>query len=170
MERADRVLLVLDDAVAVIPEDILKHLAPNLPCTVIRNKIDLTDCAPGLANKSGGVEIALSAKTGAGLDVLRRHLKECMGFQTTGEGTFTARRRHLDAIRRAQEHIIRGRAQLKESRAGEKRYRDVPVADLRMELLAEELRLAQQALGEITGAFTTEDLLGRIFSSFCLGK
>jgi tRNA modification GTPase len=83
-------------------------------------------------------------------------LKESMGFQPVGEGTFIARRRHLDAIRRAQEHLVRGKAQLKESRAGE--------------LLAEELRLAQQALGEITGAFTSDDLLGRIFSSFCIGK
>jgi len=157
MERADRVLLVLDDAASGrLPAEVEKFLPPNLPRSVIRNKIDLSNRAAGITNISGSVEIALSAKTGAGLDVLRQHLKESMGFQPVGEGTFIARRRHLDAIRRAQEHLLRGRAQLKESRAGE--------------LLAEELRLAQQALSEITGEFTPDDLLGRIFSSFCIGK
>jgi tRNA modification GTPase len=157
MERADRVLLVLDDAVGGSqPVDVEKFLPPNLPRSVIRNKIDLSRRVAGITKISGSVEIALSAKTGAGLDVLRQHLKESMGFQPVGEGTFIARRRHLDAIRRAQEHLLRGRAQLKESRAGE--------------LLAEELRLAQQALSEITGEFTPDDLLGRIFSSFCIGK
>jgi len=171
MERADRVLLVLDDATTGrLPAEVEKFLPPNLPRSVIRNKIDLSRRAAGITKISGSVEIALSAKTGAGLDVLRQHLKECMGFQPVGEGTFIARRRHLDAIRRAQEHLAQGRAQLKESRAGEKRNRDVPMVDLRTELLAEELRLAQRALSEITGEFTPDDLLGQIFSSFCIGK
>jgi len=157
MERADRVLLVLDDAAsAEVPAEVQKYLPPALPRTVIRNKIDLTGRAPGIVNSSVGIEVALSIKTGAGLDDLRRHLKACVGFQPAGEGTFMARRRHLDAIRRAQDCIGRGGAQLKEARAGE--------------LLAEELRLAQQALSEITGEFTPEDLLGRIFSTFCIGK
>ena len=157
MDRADRVLLVLDDAAGGdIPVEVLKHLPPNLPRTIIRNKIDLTGRAPGVANKPSGVEIALSAKTGNGLEALRRHLQECMGFQPVGEGAVIARRRHLDAIRRVQEHLAQGRARLRQSHAGE--------------LLAEELRLSQQALGEITGEFTPDDLLGRIFSSFCLGK
>ncbi|MBI3575309.1 MAG: 50S ribosome-binding GTPase, partial [Gammaproteobacteria bacterium] len=157
MERADRVLLVLDDAAGgSLPPDVEKFLPPNLPRSVIRNKIDLSNRAAGITNISGSVEIALSAKTGAGLDVLRQHLKESMGFQPAGEGTFIARRRHLDAIRRAQEYLAQGKAQLEVSRAGE--------------LLAEELRLAQQALSEITGEFTSDDLLGRIFSSFCIGK
>jgi len=157
IERADRVLLVLDDtAGGGLSEQVLKHLPPHLARTLIHNKIDLTHRAAGISNTASGVEIALSARTGAGLDALRKHLKASMGFQPAGEGMFMARRRHLDAIRRAQEHIVRGKAQLKESRAGE--------------LLAEELRLAQQALSEITGEFTPDDLLGRIFSSFCLGK
>ena len=157
MERADRVLLVLDDTAAGRrPPEVEKFLPPNLPCSVIRNKIDLSSRAAGITNISGSVEIALSAKTGAGLDVLRQHLKESMGFQPVGEGTFIARRRHLDAIRRAQACLVQGKARLKELRAGE--------------LLAEELRLAQQALSEITGEFTPDDLLGRIFSSFCIGK
>ncbi|HYA38975.1 MAG TPA: tRNA uridine-5-carboxymethylaminomethyl(34) synthesis GTPase MnmE [Candidatus Methylomirabilis sp.] len=157
MERADRVLLVLDDAVgAGLPSEVLKHVPPALPRTVIRNKTDLTGRAVGATNSAGAVEIALSVKTGAGLHDLRQHLKACMGFQPAGESAFMARRRHLDAIRRAQDHVARGRAQLKETRAGE--------------LLAEELRLAQQALAEVTGEFTPDDLLGRIFSSFCIGK
>ncbi|MHB8535842.1 MAG: GTPase, partial [Sulfuricaulis sp.] len=157
MERADRILLVLDDTAGVaVPADVLALLPPKLPRTVIRNKIDLSGRDASVTEVSGGVEIALSARTGAGLDGLRRHLKLCMGYQPVGEGSFSARRRHLDAIRRAQDHLIRGRAQLKQSRAGE--------------LLAEDLRLAQQALSEITGEFTSDDLLGRIFSSFCIGK
>lgn len=157
MERAERVLLVLDDTLGTnIPNGVLMHLPPELPRTMIHNKIDLTGREPGITGPTNATEISLSAKTGAGLDVLRRHLKECMGFQPAGEGTFIARRRHLDALRRAQDYIARGRSQLKESRAGE--------------LLAEELRLAQRALGEITGEFTSDNLLGRIFSSFCIGK
>ena len=157
MQRADRILLVLDDGAGRdTPTEVLKHLPSGLARTVVRNKIDLTGRAPGITGGPGAVEIALSARTGAGLDGLRRHLKECMGFQSAGEGVFIARRRHLDAIRRAQDHVLRGRAQLKQSRAGE--------------LLAEDLRLAQQALSEITGEFTSDDLLGRIFSSFCIGK
>ncbi len=157
MQRADRILLVLDDGAGRdTPAEVLKHLPSGLARTVVRNKIDLTGRPPGITDGPGAVEIALSARTGAGLDGLRRHLKECMGFQSAGEGVFIARRRHLNAIRRAQDHVLRGRAQLKQSRAGE--------------LLAEDLRLAQQALSEITGEFTSDDLLGRIFSSFCIGK
>ncbi|MEK7207300.1 MAG: GTPase, partial [Pseudomonadota bacterium] len=157
MTHADRILLVLDDSASGgVPAEVVQHLPKNLAHTVVRNKIDLTGHAAGIVNTPSGVEILLSAKTGAGLDALRQHLKDCMGFQPVGEGTFIARRRHLDAIRRAQDHVTRGRAQLKESRAGE--------------LLAEELRLAQQTLSEITGEFTSDDLLGRIFSSFCIGK
>jgi tRNA modification GTPase len=157
MQRADRVLLVLDDAAhGALPAEVLQHVPAKLPRSVIRNKIDLTGRAAGVTKKADETEIALSAKTGAGLDDLRRHLKDCMGFQAAGEGTFMARRRHLDAIRRAQACLVQGQARLRESRAGE--------------LLAEELRLAQQALSEITGEFTPEDLLGKIFSSFCIGK
>jgi tRNA modification GTPase len=157
MQRADRVLLVLDDSSHdALPAEVLQHVPAQLPRSVIRNKIDLTGRAAGATKKADETEIALSAKTGAGLDDLRRHLKECMGLQPAGEGSFMARRRHLDAIRRAQACLVQGRTRLKESRAGE--------------LLAEELRLAQQALSEITGEFTPEDLLGKIFSSFCIGK
>lgn len=158
MAGADRVLLIVDDThpSAAADAELLAHLPTGPARTVVRNKIDLTGRAPGACQMTDGTVIALSAKTGAGLDALRVHLKECMGFQNAGEGTFMARRRHLDAIQRAQAHLEVGREQLTLARAGE--------------LAAEELRQAQNALNEITGKFTSEDLLGRIFSSFCIGK
>lgn len=157
MQRADRILLVMEDTVADdLSALVTKYLPVKLPYVVIRNKIDLTQRAPGMATHDGVVEISLSVKTGVGLDALRQYLKDCVGFQPTGEGTFMARRRHLDAIQRAQARLVQGKLQLQNARAGE--------------LLAEDLRLTQQALSEITGEFTSDDLLGRIFSSFCIGK
>jgi tRNA modification GTPase len=158
MERADRILLIVDDAVPDTAglEEAQRYLPLGIQRTIVRNKTDLSGRPPGLVETPNGVEIALSAKTGAGLDALRSHLKQCMGYQSASEGIFSARRRHLDAIRRAREHIERGRTALTQARAGE--------------LLAEELRQAQQALAEITGEFTPDDLLGRIFTSFCIGK
>ena len=156
MARADRILLVVDDTQPSADDaELMQLLLPNLPCTRVRNKIDLTGRAPGMQEQNGTTEIALSAKTGDGLELLRQHLKTCMGFQPVGEGAFMARRRHLDALQRARTHVVAAQLRARE-RAGE--------------LLAEELRLAQQALSEITGAFTPDDLLGRIFSSFCIGK
>ena len=95
-------------------------------------------------------------QTGDGLDALRTHLKDCAGFADHAEGSFSARRRHLEALQRARAHVEAGWQQLALQQAGE--------------LLAEELRQAQQVLGEITGAVSSDDLLGRIFSSFCIGK
>ena len=158
MRRANRVLLVIDDSEE--QEDSVHALRSQLPdgarVTLIRNKIDRSGRAAGFVAASNEItEIAISALDGRGLDVLRSHLKECMGYQAAGEGTFSARRRHLDAIERARGHVDAALAQL---------------AARRGELAAEELRQAQQALGEITGEFTSDDLLGRIFSSFCIGK
>lgn len=158
IEAGDGVLLVVDDRFGVQDEEraILAKLPKGLPVTVIANKIDLSGRAPGLGSAELGTEVALCAKTGAGLDLLRGHLAECAGYRPAEQGGFLARRRHLDALERAHDCIERGRRLLDEQRAGE--------------LLAEELRLAQHALGEITGAYTSEDLLERIFSSFCIGK
>ncbi|HAQ24821.1 MAG TPA: tRNA uridine-5-carboxymethylaminomethyl(34) synthesis GTPase MnmE, partial [Pseudomonas sp.] len=125
--------------------------------TLIRNKADLTGEPASLSTSADGqVTLALSAKSGTGLETLRQHLKDCMGYEQTTESSFSARRRHLDALRQAEAHLDHGHAQLTLAGAGE--------------LLAEDLRLAQQALGEITGAFSSDDLLGRIFASFCIGK
>jgi tRNA modification GTPase len=154
--RADRVLWVYDDAegqAAVTSET--AGLPPDIPLTRVRNKIDLTGAPAGLADGEPPT-VAISVATGAGLDALRAHLKACAGYHGTGEGEFIARRRHLDALERVRLALGQARAALREHAGGE--------------LVAEDLRLAQQALGEITGAFTPDDLLDRIFASFCIGK
>ena len=158
IETADRVLLVVDSRDGINAEDqaIRARLPASVPLTLILNKIDLSQETPGEQTSDWGPVIKLSAKTGTGLDVLRQHLKTCMGYQTSGEGAFIARRRHLDALRRAAEQLANAQVQLEQYQAGE--------------LVAEELRLAQNHLSEITGEFTSDDLLGRIFSSFCIGK
>lgn len=161
--EADRVLLVVDstapeaaDPFALWPE-FLDSKPDPARVTLIRNKADLSGEPIALETcNDGHVTIALSAKSAAGLDLLREHLKACMGFEQTAESGFSARRRHLEALRQAQASLEHGRNQLTLMGAGE--------------LLAEDLRQAQQALGEITGAFSSDDLLGRIFSSFCIGK
>ena len=158
IKTADRVLLVVDSRDGINAEDqaIRARLPASVPLTLILNKIDLSQETPGEQTSDWGPVIKLSAKTGTGLDVLRQHLKTCMGYQTSGEGAFIARRRHLDALRRAAEQLANAQVQLEQYQAGE--------------LVAEELRLAQNHLSEITGEFTSDDLLGRIFSSFCIGK
>jgi tRNA modification GTPase len=157
IEKADRVLLVVDDTVGLAPADqaILAQLPAELPHTLVYTKIDLTR-RPAARQDGPQADIALSAHSGAGLELLREHLKACMGYSGEAQDGFIARRRHLDALARARAHLDRGKTVLLRDRAGE--------------LLAEDLRCAQQALGEITGAVTSDDLLGRIFSSFCIGK
>jgi len=151
MSAADRVLLVVDDAESEPTITALRAELPSRPVTLVRNKIDLSG-APGGAS---GDAVRVSARTGEGLDALRAHLRAAMGGD--GEsGLFTARRRHLDALEAAA-------AALADARTG-------AVAGEGEELVAESLRRAQDRLGEITGRVTTEDLLGRIFSSFCIGK
>ena len=130
-------------------------LPPDIPATVILNKIDAVGAQPRYEQTSPP-RIHLSATTGEGADLLREHLKECIGFHGADASAFSARRRHLDALARAESHLHAAERQLTHARAGE--------------LMAEELRLAQQALAEITGEFTSDDLLGRIFASFCIGK
>lgn len=163
--EADRVLLLVVDATA--PEavdpfalwpEFLEQRPDPAKVTLIRNKADLTGEAIAMeTSEDGHVTISLSAKSaGDGLELLRDHLKACMGYEQTSESSFSARRRHLEALRHASAALEHGRAQLTLAGAGE--------------LLAEDLRQAQQLLGEITGAFSSDDLLGRIFSSFCIGK
>ena len=154
IEQADRALLLVDDKTGITDEDekIRQKLPASLAVTIVRNKIDLTK-TPVYIKES---EIALSAKSGQGVELLRDHLKKIMGYTGLTEGVFLARRRHLDALIRAKEFVLNGQTQLKEAKAGE--------------LLAEDLRQAQLALGEITGFVSSDELLGRIFSSFCIGK
>jgi tRNA modification GTPase len=132
------------------------QLPRGVPLTYVRNKIDLSGEAPGVRQTHAGVEVALSARTGAGLPELRAHIKALAGFQGAEGGEFLARRRHLDALARALAHLEAAAEVLDATAAGE--------------LLAEDLRQAQHALGEITGTFSPDDLLGRIFAGFCIGK
>lgn len=157
MEQADRILMVVDDQTGLGPEEqtLLTQLPASVGVTLVRNKIDLSGSKAGGVQTESYYELSLSAQTGIGLDLLVEHLKDCIGYQAAGEGSFMARRRHLDALQRAEAHLGSARHQLSIG-AGE--------------LLAEELRQAQQALSEITGEFSSDDLLGRIFSSFCIGK
>ena len=163
IDQADRILLVVDsnaaeasDPFALWPE-FLEQAPAMEKVTLIRNKIDLSAGTVGETRSDDGhVTINLSAKSGAGVELLREHLKSCMGYSQTAESTFSARRRHLDALEQAKQALDHGYQQLVYASAGE--------------LLAEDLRQAQYALGQITGEFSADDLLGRIFSSFCIGK
>ena len=153
IEKADRVLFVVD-----IKDDdktVLETLPEGIGITTIVNKIDTENrLAEIIENQE--TKIYLSAKTGDGMELLKQHLKNCMGYQQKTEGQFIARRRHLDAIDNAEQHLKIADKNLHQLKAGE--------------LLAEELRFAQQALSSITGEFSSDDLLGRIFSDFCIGK
>ena len=184
IERADRVLFVVDGtdpaALAAVEAD-LAALPTAAPHTVVVNKIDRAGGEPRVEATATAaaradvvaagttpneptsssdvvppVRLYLSAATGAGLDLLRQHLKDCVGFQAAGEGALSARARHLDALGRARAHVEEAHRLLAARHAGE--------------LVAQELTDAQKALGEITGEVTSEDLLGRIFGSFCIGK
>ncbi len=162
INQADRILFMVDGTTtnATDPKEIwpdfVERLPENIGMTVIRNKADQTDEILGICHINNPTLIRLSAKTGEGIDALRVHLKECMGFSGGSEGSFMARRRHLEALDKASDHLAIGQEQLEGYMAGE--------------ILAEELRITQQHLNEITGEFNSDDLLGRIFSSFCIGK
>ncbi|MDP5255679.1 MULTISPECIES: tRNA uridine-5-carboxymethylaminomethyl(34) synthesis GTPase MnmE [unclassified Vibrio] len=162
IRQADRVLFMVDGTTtdATDPREIWPDFIDRLPdsmgLTIIRNKADQTQETLGLSEQDERTLIRLSAKTGQGVDALREHLKACMGFTGNHESGFMARRRHLAALEQAADHLAIGQAQLEGYMAGE--------------ILAEELRIAQQFLNEITGEFSSDDLLGRIFSSFCIGK
>ncbi len=169
--KADRVLLVVDgtETQATDPHLIWAEFVDKLPhperITVVRNKADLTGEQVGIQqgettgiNEPDGVSpiIRIAAKEDKGINDLREHLKAVMGYNAASEGGFIARRRHIEALHKAESFLHSGMDQLLYAQAGE--------------LLAEDLRQAQHALSEITGEFTSDDLLGRIFSSFCIGK
>ena len=174
IRRADRILLLVDSTMSSnssladvwreiggglqrqVLDKVRDKVPDEVPVTLVRNKIDESGEPAGLTLSDGTPQIGISALTGAGLDSLREHLKSSMGFEADLEGGFLARRRHLDALQRAREAVLDGQAQLAGHGAGE--------------LLAEDLRHAQDALGKITGAISSDDLLGHIFSSFCIGK
>jgi tRNA modification GTPase len=159
MSRADRVLFVIDasnDSLGRAFAEEHQRLPQDVPVTLIFNKIDIAEGLPMADTVSGPPRIHVSAVTGAGLAALRSHLKGCVSFQTAGNGSISARKRHLEALSRARQCVETASRELQQRHAGE--------------LVAEELRLAQLALEEVTGVFTADDLLGRIFGSFCIGK
>ena len=154
LRKADAVMWIRDASAAEAGE-LAEDIPEGIPLLVVRNKIDLTGDPPGQQSNAPET-VNISAKTAAGIEALRTNIRNIAGYKDLGEGAFTARRRHLEALGRANAHFLAGAQALEKSKAGE--------------LLAEELRLAQQALGEITGEFSSDDLLGRIFSEFCIGK
>jgi len=162
IRKADRILVMVDartsestDPHELIPE-LSEHLDDLRHITLIRNKIDLVNESASLEEIDGLTQIRICARENIGVELLQQHLKTVMGYQGSGEGAFMARRRHLDALEQASEALNTGLWQLESNGAGE--------------LLAEDLRLAQKILGEITGQVSADDLLGKIFGSFCIGK
>jgi tRNA modification GTPase len=155
IQKADKVVLLIDvrDSQA---KPLLDFIPLNLDTITVYNKIDLIGESPQITSTDAGIEIKLSVKTGTGLDLLITQLKQSVGYKSGEENIFIARTRHLEALTRSQNYLTNGLKQLQVNQAGE--------------LVAEELRLAQQALAEITGEFSSDDLLGKIFSSFCIGK
>ena len=160
IEQADLVLLLVDSRHGVTEADhsVLERLPEQLPVLTVHNKIDLSGKPPHIAENTSGTTIYLSAKNGAGITLLRTALLKTAGWQANiaGEGAYMARQRHLQALIHTKELLENAAIWLQ-------------TAD-QLELLAEELRLAQQTLSSITGEFTSDDLLGEIFSSFCIGK
>jgi len=164
IEQADLVLLLIDDQLGETDADrkiIMRiqeaglNLSTN-PLAKVFTKTDLSEKRSGLRLYNQSTDLAISVKTEEGMKELREFIKERAGYQTSGEGIFLARARHLNALQRASASLQQGQEQIINFHAGE--------------LLAEELRQAQNSLSEITGEFTSDDLLGEIFSSFCIGK
>ncbi len=159
IDEADRILLLLDAASLSAEQletdwpEFINRADYRDKLTLVINKVDQNPQPPSIP---GYPVVPISALHGTGLDTLKAHLLESMGVASTTESTFSARRRHLDALQRCLGHLDDGQAQLHGHAAGE--------------LLAEDLRLAQDALGEITGRVSPDELLGKIFSSFCIGK
>lgn len=155
LENAHVALLLVDAAHGISEEEksILARLPASFPKIWVHNKIDLNAMCPKIEEHGGEAHIYLSARTGAGIDILRAHLLKFAGWQPAGESVFMARTRHLFALEAVKKNLESAFLLL-----------STP------ELLAEELRLAQESLNTITGEFTPDDLLGEIFSRFCIGK
>lgn len=154
-ETAHIALLLVDAAHGIGEQEklILARLPQEMTKIWVHNKIDLSQEPPKMVEKNNDHHIYLSAKTGFGLDLLKTHLLSLVGYQQNAEGVFMARARHIDALNRVKLHLQQASEQIHLA-----------------ELVAEELRLAQEALSTITGEFTPDDLLGEIFSKFCIGK
>lgn len=162
IKQADRILFMVDASQeqGEQPQELWPEFYAKLPAnasiTVVRNKCDLSNETSSFDDSDTYPVIRLSAKQKIGIDHLTKHLKACMGFDQVGEDQIIARQRHITALNHAHYHVQQGKDQLELNMAGE--------------LLAEELRIAQDFLNEITGEFSSDDLLTKIFSSFCIGK
>ncbi|MGI9292061.1 MAG: tRNA modification GTPase, partial [Gammaproteobacteria bacterium] len=153
LANADHALLIVDSTSDASAEGLLEEVPDGIAYTVVRNKCDLSGEQPGRIDEH---TLAISATTSAGLDELRAVLEQALGYEPAGEDSVTARRRHLESLQTAREHFTQAHRLLLEAAAGE--------------LMAEELLQVQNALAEITGQFSSDDLLGRIFADFCIGK
>ncbi|NEX17272.1 MAG: tRNA uridine-5-carboxymethylaminomethyl(34) synthesis GTPase MnmE [Halochromatium sp.] len=167
IQQADHLLLMVDDTEDQAHSSVQAQLTelaldPQVAVTILRNKIDRSGRRAGIrTNAEGRTELACSVLTAAGLDELRHHLKTVAGYQGAGAGSYSARRRHVEALRLSLEQMRQAQQRWTEQSA---------LATPAVELVAEDLRMAQRLLGEITGEVTSDDLLGRIFSEFCIGK
>jgi tRNA modification GTPase len=155
LENAQVALLLIDAAhgIGYDEKSILDHLPQEIAKIWVHNKIDATQESAKTVENASELHIYLSAKTGEGIDLLKQQLLKIAGYQQNSEGIFMARARHLDALKQVEMHLLQAKNNMQQS-----------------ELIAEELRLAQEALSSITGEFTPDDLLGEIFSKFCIGK
>ena len=155
LENAQVALLLVDAAhgISETEKSILTHLPQQIAKIWVHNKIDTTQEKAKILEKANEPHIYLSAKTGEGIELLKQQLLEVAGFQQNAEGVFMARTRHLEALIQVEQHLSQAASNINSA-----------------ELVAEELRLAQEALSSITGEFTPDDLLGEIFSKFCIGK
>ncbi len=157
--RADVILLLIEYGQNIGREErrVLDTLPEKVKTVVVKNKVDLSDNKDELLAKNRNItEVFLSAKTGEGVNDLVQKLKIIMGMGSTGEDSYMARARHLNALSKTQEYLTTGKQRLENKNT--------------LELLAEDLRMAQESLGTITGSFVADDLLGEIFSKFCIGK
>jgi tRNA modification GTPase len=155
LDRADVALLIIDVTAGVSSEDekILERIPSRITLIIVANKIDLIGLPAAVSQQGRQVKVRISALSGDGIDLLRGEILKAIGWHPGEEGVFLARKRHLDALERAEFHLIHASSTVSQ-----------------LELFAEELRLAQSKLNEITGEFTADDLLGEIFGKFCIGK
>ncbi len=156
LKKADCIILLVDIREEKADAELLKSLPSDIPLITLYNKIDLMGLSPEIKETAKGCEIYLSLKPEIGLVLLKNKLKQTMGYSENSDTVFIARRRHVEALNRANEFVNTALEQLQTTMAGE--------------LIAEDLRQAQNSLAEITGTVSSDDLLGKIFSSFCIGK
>ena len=147
-------IAILMNDITINPSENIEILPSGLACLHVNNKIDLINNKNEISNEDGKINISVKSKIG--IDDLLFRIKKLSNYEFSGDGVFSARTRHIKALERSYDHFLLGREHLLTHKAGE--------------LFAEELRIASEALGEITGKLSSDELLGKIFSEFCIGK